>query len=1834
VKRIDQIQVVPGVALLALFCLVVLLFGLSSTSRAYVPTSGEVLVLDTGIDGNYPRVFSVSETAINTLVLDDEILNPTCISGWTRKRAIIGGEDRVYIISVQEDGLGTVYDYTHLFLESVVDIFSDGGGGWYIIDQTADPFGEGNQGAIFHRQGESNQLSVVASHPDFTYLSGAELTDDGKLLVFDPYARFSPSGPVEGVLFEVDPQTRTVTSLRDLSFAHRPTAMGLLNSETLLFLDPTLSVPGYMVAGGGLIRMSTANYEVIDSLGAEPFAEPVGLSVIDENSFVVLDTDAVVEGENLPGALIYFSADPWEIVRTYRHAAFGTPIAIHKFSSPELDDSRFELVDLSGGAARAGDLFSYQVDLVNEGDLPALELELILRFNDFVTLPSQATTSQGELGFEESTNTIRWDGDIAPGETVAIRVECRIPDATEVGTAMSVNSYLYNNTININEIETVTTTLRFEHGAVVYLDIGEAAPAPRIFTISDDGYTTSTLYSDAELMKGATDITFGPDGMLYLLAGERPSERKIIRIDPITLHSEVIHEGLPLTIPTAICPAHDGNILIADAKGNFPFNVPGVIYKLDLSSLVMTSFIEDPDLLDPGDICADIEGGYMISDFSSPGGDGGQLFEVSGDGEILRRLNFSFLEDPHSAVVEPSGNIFLTDRRASSDPQVGRVYRFGRDEVGGNISWSDLSGDGDVQLVDPTGIELLGPGRLVICDQDGQIGSTRGAIFHLTATTEWELSFHCLATDLVDPVRMTIFNIPDLQSPTFAFEDPSGGDLVAGDTLIARTTLLNSAPTPAVGIDLRINGTENLQLLSASVDSDSPILLDRDTNFLQWSGNLAFQAPLELTARYLVDPSTGFGEKVTLDLTLEGAGETFSHSLSDTVVAVTIGGEMMVLDATAAPYPPPAQAGAIFLAREGDTDLSPYKGFNFLVHPVDLIRVSDDELLILDDGLDVMGYGTDTGSLVRITSNQVSAVATDSRFVNPYRVLAAPQGGWYIMDPDAVFLEGEAIGAVFYVTANGEVSVFSVEEEYRRLSDMCIDGNGRLWLSDTESDAGETGSLNPAAIFHLDSEGEIYEIISHEDMAKPTGLLWNSNWGLIFNDSDWYDDSYRLWIRRWNIVSSSFEMLATSHMLTEPSRLFYYDQEWLILVDPEAYTPETLVYSGAIFDYRLGEAELSVRAASADTEQLMSIAFVPQPAPELVSFTKDGDPWAALDEEMTFSIKLTNLASTVERFSDLNLSLGEHLLIDPVSPPAATSGTVSHNAGVISWSGSVEMGDTVTISYAASLSSSPETGSWFDQSLEWNLTNGDQKTAALHTYISKVIGATELLVLDSQADPLGLHRTTGALFRIETPARIPVPILADPLLTTPVAIDRIPNSESEFLIVDADAVDTGSGDQGGILHASTMTGRVEFIFSDPTLVSPRAIVVVDSTLCYLLDGEADPYNIDPGNPGPGAIYAVNLETGIGSPVFSNTVMDGPRDMLLDEETGHLFLLDSAESISPQFQGAVLEVNPGDGSFEEIFRGEPLVSPRALTWGRKREYLVVTDPRSAIGSVFHVYEEGFVETVSTCPDFYTSTPPDQMDIFRNSDGRMIIAHPTITQDGVIFQSYREALDEEFFCAFYTTASTLNNPVALYTYFEDTPVLMEYFNLFESEAGVTLSWRAPDMLAGSEYFIYRKPAGASETSYDLLNLTDPISGRGQLQYLDDLVAFGETYDYKLLALLPNGSHREFGPIQVKISVSAPRFGLERIHPNPSSHLSDGQSVTIRFRVGQNDQECRLGLFDVSGRLIRTLHQGLTEPGSHIVSWDGRNAAGAPVGSGIYFIRLQSGAQIQQRRMVLIN
>ncbi|MDZ7290167.1 MAG: T9SS type A sorting domain-containing protein [candidate division KSB1 bacterium] len=103
---------------------------------------------------------------------------------------------------------------------------------------------------------------------------------------------------------------------------------------------------------------------------------------------------------------------------------------------------------------------------------------------------------------------------------------------------------------------------------------------------------------------------------------------------------------------------------------------------------------------------------------------------------------------------------------------------------------------------------------------------------------------------------------------------------------------------------------------------------------------------------------------------------------------------------------------------------------------------------------------------------------------------------------------------------------------------------------------------------------------------------------------------------------------------------------------------------------------------------------------------------------------------------------------------------------------------------------------------------------------------------------------------------------------------------------------------------------------------------------------------------------------------------------------------------------------------------------------------------------------------------------------------------------------------------------------------------------------------------------------------------------------------------------------------------QFSLEQNYPNPFPRAAKtptvgggNPSTTIRFRLVKT-APVKLTIIDLLGRPVRALFVGEMNAGEQRVHWDGCDDNGFRVPSGTYVYRLESGGEVQTRKLMLVQ
>lgn len=141
------------------------------------------------------------------------------------------------------------------------------------------------------------------------------------------------------------------------------------------------------------------------------------------------------------------------------------------------------------------------------------------------------------------------------------------------------------------------------------------------------------------------------------------------------------------------------------------------------------------------------------------------------------------------------------------------------------------------------------------------------------------------------------------------------------------------------------------------------------------------------------------------------------------------------------------------------------------------------------------------------------------------------------------------------------------------------------------------------------------------------------------------------------------------------------------------------------------------------------------------------------------------------------------------------------------------------------------------------------------------------------------------------------------------------------------------------------------------------------------------------------------------------------------------------------------------------------------------------------------------------------------------------------------------------------------------------------------------------------------------------------------LEVSVAPGDRYMARVTPLMPGAASRVFywnaspcasggGGFGKAQDLAGIVTGVRSIYPNPFN-----PSTTVSFGMEQSGQ-VTVRVYDVSGRLVRTLANREYPAGSHDLVWNGKDERGRGVASGTYLVRFETGDVQEVQRIALLK
>ena len=187
----------------------------------------------------------------------------------------------------------------------------------------------------------------------------------------------------------------------------------------------------------------------------------------------------------------------------------------------------------------------------------------------------------------------------------------------------------------------------------------------------------------------------------------------------------------------------------------------------------------------------------------------------------------------------------------------------------------------------------------------------------------------------------------------------------------------------------------------------------------------------------------------------------------------------------------------------------------------------------------------------------------------------------------------------------------------------------------------------------------------------------------------------------------------------------------------------------------------------------------------------------------------------------------------------------------------------------------------------------------------------------------------------------------------------------------------------------------------------------------------------------------------------------------------------------------------------------------------------------------------------------------------------------------------------------------------------PFALAAVNARRSGDSVVIDWEPADQRPVLGWHIDRI------TGDQRVRLTEtplPAEARGFTAAAAAAGAAADSDNYVVIALQPYGAVSDAGTVGT--APGRTRLMLGGAQPNPAPG-----AASINFALPRSGT-ARLRVYDVAGRLVRTLVSGPVAEGPGLATWDGHDDSGAPAAAGVYFYRLEAANEVLTRKLILVR
>ena len=172
----------------------------------------------------------------------------------------------------------------------------------------------------------------------------------------------------------------------------------------------------------------------------------------------------------------------------------------------------------------------------------------------------------------------------------------------------------------------------------------------------------------------------------------------------------------------------------------------------------------------------------------------------------------------------------------------------------------------------------------------------------------------------------------------------------------------------------------------------------------------------------------------------------------------------------------------------------------------------------------------------------------------------------------------------------------------------------------------------------------------------------------------------------------------------------------------------------------------------------------------------------------------------------------------------------------------------------------------------------------------------------------------------------------------------------------------------------------------------------------------------------------------------------------------------------------------------------------------------------------------------------------------------------------------------------------------------PVSLLNLSATPGDNSVLLSWSTASEINNKGFEVQRKTESGDWTAIGFVNGIDNCGSTHHYNYTDNKLSPSRYY-YRLKQIDIDGRF-EYSPVVSAVIGGAEKFSLEQNYPNPFR-----SETVIRFTL-PGKANVKLTLFDMHGRIVKTVINGSRDKGAHAVTVNSSSLS-----SGLYYYRLES-------------